>query len=151
MNNSLTKSSYIDLIKEINPKEQVVILNPLSQDLNAMRQSMIFGGLENIKFNINRKSSDLKLYEFGKIFSKIEGSKFKENRKLSLFGCGNTKFENWNYKSVKKDFFWIKSHTENILNRLNIKHSKAKKTNLSYLVDGYSYEIEKCCSTNRND
>lgn len=143
MNNSLTKSSYIDLIKEINPKEQVVILNPLSQDLNAMRQSMIFGGLENIKFNINRKSSDLKLYEFGKIFSKIEGSKFKENRKLSLFGCGNTKFENWNYKSVKKDFFWIKSHTENILNRLNIKHSKAKKTNLSYLVDGYSYEIGK--------
>ena len=66
MNNSLTKESYIHLISELNEEENVKILNPLSQDLNVMRQSLLFSGLENISYNINRKNQDLKLYEFGK-------------------------------------------------------------------------------------
>ena len=55
MNNSLSKTSYAHLIDELNPEHQVKLLNPLSQDLNGMRQSLLFGGLENLSYNINRK------------------------------------------------------------------------------------------------
>jgi phenylalanyl-tRNA synthetase beta chain len=143
INNSLTKSSYIDLIEEIDQKEQVILLNPLSQDLNAMRQSMLFGGLENISFNINRKASDLKIYEFGKTYSLIENNKFKEERKLALFACGNESIENWNNNSTKKDFFWIKKQVEHLLIRLGIPHFKTENIEISSLIDGFCYKIGK--------
>jgi phenylalanyl-tRNA synthetase beta chain len=141
INNSLTKSSYIDLIEEIDKKEQVILLNPLSQDLNAMRQSMIFGGLENISFNLNRKSSDIKIYEFGKTYSLLEGNQFKEDRKLSLFACGNQSIENWNGETSKKDYFWIKKQVEHVLIRLGIQHFKTENIEISLLIDGFCYKI----------
>jgi phenylalanyl-tRNA synthetase beta chain len=141
INNSLTKSTYIDLIEEIDKKEQVVLLNPLSQDLNAMRQSMIFGGLENISFNLNRKSSDLKIYEFGKTYSLLDGNKFKEDRKLSLFSCGNESIESWNSSNKKKDYFWIKKQVEHVLVRLGILHFKSENIEVSSLIDGFCYKI----------
>lgn len=141
INNSLTKSSYIDLIEEIDKKEQVILLNPLSQDLNAMRQSMIFGGLENISFNLNRKSSDIKIYEFGKTYSLLEGNQFKEDRKLSLFACGNQSIENWNGETSKKDYFWIKKQVEHVLIRLGIQHFKTENIEISSLIDGFCYKI----------
>ena len=70
MNNSLTKGDYNTLIKELNPDENITLLNPLSHDLNTLRQSLLFSGLENVSFNINRKNQDLKLYEFGKVIIK---------------------------------------------------------------------------------
>jgi len=143
INNSLTKSTYIDLIEEIKKEEQVILLNPLSQDLNSMRQSMIFGGLENISFNLNRKASDLKIYEFGKVYSLLENNKFKEERKLSLFACGNETTENWNTISSKKDFFWIKKQVEHILIRLGITHFKSDILTISFLTDGFCYKIGK--------
>ena len=141
MNNSLTKSNYIDLIKEIDKKEQVILLNPLSQDLNALRQSMIFGGLENISFNINRKSSNLKIYEFGKTYSRLEADKYKEDRKLSLFVCGNEADENWNKSGHEIDFFFIKKQVEQILIRLGIQNFNAENLEISSITDGYCYKI----------
>ena len=141
INNSLTKSSYIDLIEEIDKKEQVILLNPLSQDLNAMRQSMIFGGLENISFNLNRKSSDIKIYEFGKTYSLLEGNQFKEDRKLSLFACGNQSIENWNGETSKKDYFWIKKQVEHVLIRLGIQHFKTENIEISSLIDGFCFKV----------
>ena len=143
INNSLTKSTYINLIEEIDKKEQIILLNPLSQDLNAMRQSMIFGGLENISFNLNRKASDLKIYEFGKTYSLTENNKFKEERKLSLFACGNESIENWNNNSIKKDYFWIKKQVEHLLVRLGIQHFKTENIEISSLIDGFCYKIGK--------
>lgn len=141
MNNSLTKSNYIDLIKEIDKKEQVILLNPLSQDLNALRQSMIFGGLENISFNINRKSSNLKIYEFGKTYTRLEADKYKEDRKLSLFVCGNEADENWNKSGHEIDFFFIKKQVEQILIRLGIQNFNAENLEISSITDGYCYKI----------
>ena len=141
MNNSLTKSNYIDLIKEIDKKEQVILLNPLSQDLNALRQSMIFGGLENISFNINRKSSNLKIYEFGKTYTRLEADKYKEDRKLSLFVCGNEADENWNKSGHEIDFFFIKKQVEQILIRLGIQNFNAENLEISFITDGYCYKI----------
>ena len=69
MNNSLTKGEYAELSDIIRDDDSVKLLNPLSRDLNSMRQSMIFGGLETISYNVNRKSTDLKVFEFGKTYS----------------------------------------------------------------------------------
>ena len=106
-----------------------------------MRQSMIFGGLENISFNLNRKSSDIKIYEFGKTYSLLEGNQFKEDRKLSLFACGNQSIENWNGETSKKDYFWIKKQVEHMLIRLGIQHFKTENIEISSLIDGFCYKI----------
>lgn len=143
INNSLTKSTNIELIEELKKEEQVLLLNPLSQDLNAMRQSMLFGGLENIKYNINRKSQDLKLYEFGKTYSLTNDNKYQEERKLCLFACGKISEESWNNDSSEKDIFWIKKQVEHVLYRLGIKHTKNKTLKLSYLSDCFGYVLGK--------
>ena len=88
MNNSLTKSSYSDIIKEIDAKANIEILNPLSQDLNVMRQSLLFGGLENIAYNQNRKNSDLKLYEFGNTYHKIKNENIESYWTVLIFTNG---------------------------------------------------------------
>ena len=81
MNNSLTKASYYEHLETYRPEETVMLFNPLSSDLSAMRQSLLFGGLETIAYNINRKNSNLRLFEFGKAytFHKKEGCD-KENK-----------------------------------------------------------------------
>ena len=105
MNNSLTKSSYSDIIKEIDAKANIEILNPLSQDLNVMRQSLLFGGLENIEYNQNRKNSDLKLYEFGNTYHKIKNENI-ESQHLQILASGKIQDENWNSNTEKVDFFY---------------------------------------------
>jgi len=142
MNNSLSKSSYSELISEIKLDEQVKLLNPLSQDLDGMRQSLLFSGLESIAYNMNRKSNDLSLYEFGKTYNIVKG-KYIESKKLILLASGNIKSENWNEKSKKKDFFWIKENVEHILKRLGLNSLKGKNSKLSYLVDSYSFNYKK--------
>ena len=103
MNNSLSKSSYSELITEIKLDEQVKLLNPLSQDLDGMRQSLLFSGLESISYNLNRKNHNLSFYEFGKTYQ-IINSKYIEKKKLILLACGNEKSESWNEKTRKRFF-----------------------------------------------
>ena len=135
-------SSIMEFIKEIDKKEQVILLNPLSQDLNALRQSMIFGGLENISFNINRKSSNLKIYEFGKTYSRLEADKYKEDRKLSLFVWGNEADENWNKSGHEIDFFFIKKQVEQILIRLGIQNFNAENQEAKVFEKGVNQLFE---------
>ena len=142
MNNSLSKSSYSELITEIKLDEQVKLINPLSQDLDGMRQSLLFSGLESIAFNLNRKNHNLSFYEFGKTYQ-IINSKYIEKKKLILLSCGNEKSESWNEQNKKKDFFWIKQKVEHILKRLGLHNLKGKNNELSYLVDAYSFNFKK--------
>lgn len=142
MNNSLSKSSYSKLIDEIDEEKQITLLNPLSQELDGMRQSMLFSGLENISYNLNRKASDLSFYEFGNTYH-LENGKYVENRKLILLATGNESFENWDSPSKQKDFFWMKKHVEHILKRLGINNIKVKTTQFSYLNDAFSFSIKK--------
>jgi phenylalanyl-tRNA synthetase beta chain len=142
MNNSLSKSSYSKLIDEIDEEKQITLLNPLSQELDGMRQSMLFSGLENISYNLNRKASDLSFYEFGNTYH-LENGKYVENRKLILLATGNESFENWDSPSKQKDFFWMKKRIEHILRRLGISNIKGKTSDLSYLDDAFSFTIKK--------
>ncbi|MES2133070.1 MAG: phenylalanine--tRNA ligase subunit beta [Bacteroidota bacterium] len=114
---SLTKESYYE---EGTPL--VKILNPLSTDLNVMRHSMLFGGLESLAYNINRKQADLKLFEFGKTYEKIEAAfKYAEAKHLTLFVTGKKYAENPYGKNDKVDFSYIKACIEAVLTKLSIK------------------------------
>lgn len=119
MANSLTTPDYIQLSKNLKEEFNVVMLNPLSNDLSAMRQSMLFSGLEAISFNINRKRSDLKLYEFGKTYHKLP-SGYEENKHLTLFLSGNRAEENWTQNQQKSDFFLFKGYINNVLSRIGL-------------------------------
>lgn len=124
MNNSLTKSGYFEQLETYRPENTVMLCNPLSSDLNAMRQTLLFGGLETIAYNINRKNSNLRLFEFGKAytFHKKEGEnhlkQYQEEDKLSLFITGNKTQASWNSQEQPSDFFTLKAYTEMILLRL---------------------------------
>jgi|JI6StandDraft_1071083.scaffolds.fasta_scaffold07154_7 phenylalanyl-tRNA synthetase beta chain len=135
LSNSLTKLSY-----SADPERAVRILNPLSSDLDVMRQSLLFSGLEAIAYNQNRRNSDLKFYEFGKVYN-LSQDAYKENQRLSVFLCGSVDAESWNSKSLKTDFYNLKSVVDLIIGRLNIKGITTAETNNPELSSGISYRI----------
>ncbi len=141
MNNSLTKDENTKLISELDIEQNVVILNPLSKDLNVMRQSLLFSGLENIAYNHNRKSMDIKIYEFGKTYRK-KGQKYFESQHLQVLVSGRLQPENWNANSDKADFFFIKEKVEHILNRLGIKDVQSEQVNTYGFEEALMYKCK---------
>ena len=141
MNNSLTKDENTKLISELDIEQNVVILNPLSKDLNVMRQSLLFSGLENIAYNHNRKSMDIKIYEFGKTYRK-KGQKYSESQHLQVLVSGRLQPENWNANSDKADFFFIKEKVEHILNRLGIKDVQSEQVNTYGFEEALMYKCK---------
>ena len=147
MNNSITNSDYYSANKDFDEKKNVKLLNALSQDLDILRQSLLFGGLEVIAYNSNRKISDLKIYEFGNIYLK-EGDapglkKYNEQKHLSIFASGFTEVENWNSSKNKVDFYYLKGIMESVLLKLGI-HKKAieiAETATSNYKYGLSYSL----------
>ena len=119
MNNSLTKDKYSALIPELDNLHNINLLNPLSQDLNIMRQTLLFNGLENIAYNLNRKNKDLKFYEFGKTYHKIDDKNI-EKKHLQILVTGRISSENWNSKNHDVDFYFIKKIVESVLSKLGI-------------------------------
>jgi phenylalanyl-tRNA synthetase beta chain len=145
MNNSLTSSAYLEKTQQpVLLKEQnVEILNPLSQDLDVMRQTLIFNSLEVIAHNQNRQNSDLKLFEFGKIYRKIE-SNYQEEKRLILVLSGSKFEEQWNNSKDKVSFFSLKGIVNTILVRLGLNSfvSENAITN-SLLADGINLSVLK--------
>ncbi len=123
MANSLTTANYSAFSNSLDQAQNVVLLNPLSNDLATMRQSMLFSGLEIVAYNCNRKNTDLKLFEFGKTYHKIENA-FQENKHLSLFVTGNQEAESWINKPQQTSFFMLKAYVEGVLSRLGIQKIK---------------------------
>jgi phenylalanyl-tRNA synthetase beta chain len=128
MCNSLCPSAWYEQSEDFEKEHLVILANPLSSDLNAMRQSLLFGGLNAIIWNINRQNLDLKLYEFGNCYfynksgqSHPKAGDYTEKNSLDLFISGNTGRQSWNSKTNPTDFFNIKSSIEMILSRLGIK------------------------------
>ncbi len=143
MSNSLTTPKYIKLSGSINENSTVSILNPLSQDLCVMRQSMLFSGLESIRYNVNRKNHDLKFFEFGKVYNQYGEGKYEEEKHLSLFVTGNTGKENWIQPSVKSDYYFIKGSVEAVLSRFGIQQYKVKPGKNKDLTDNILIEAGK--------
>ncbi|HBK93787.1 MAG TPA: phenylalanine--tRNA ligase subunit beta [Porphyromonadaceae bacterium] len=126
MNNSLTRKSYYEDNTTFPGENGVKLLNPLSNDLGVMRQTLLYGGLESIAYNRNRKHYDLHFYEFGNCYffdtdRKQEGnilSGYSEETHLGLWICGDSNPKNWAAPQTETSVFQLKAHIENILNRL---------------------------------
>lgn len=123
MANSLTTSSYVELSEMLKLEHNVMMLNPLSTDLAAMRQSLLFSGLEAISYNINRRNSDLKFFEFGKTYHKFP-SGYEEHKRLTLFITGNRNKESWTNPQKPTDFFLFKGYVNGVIARLGIQKTQ---------------------------
>ena len=137
LNNSLTKVSYYEALEGLSLDSCVKIMNPLSQDLGVMRQTLLFGGLESIQRNANRKNADLKFYEFGNCYhynaQKIADRQAKDPRweydplyayseepHLALWLTGNKSTQSWVQKEEKTSFYTLRAYVNNVLRRLGV-------------------------------
>ena len=137
LNNSLTKVSYYEPLEGLSLATCVKIMNPLSQDLGVMRQTLLFGGLESIQRNANRKNADLKFYEFGNCYhydaEKITTRQAKdpnwvydplyaysEEPHLALWLTGNKTPQSWVQKEEKASFYTLRAYVNNVLRRLGV-------------------------------
>ena len=150
MNNSLTKAAYYDNMKTYPKEDLVMILNPLSSDLNAMRQTLIFSGLEVISHNSNRQYSDLRLFELGNVYSLPAGAdknlqvSYKQSTHLSIFITG-TMPHSWRGNGVKSDFYVLKGYVEMLIRRfgLNITNLQTEPAPADLFSEGISYTMGK--------
>ncbi|MFT5673547.1 MAG: phenylalanyl-tRNA synthetase beta chain, partial [Polaribacter sp.] len=142
MANSLTKPEYTALSDNINEEANVTMLNPLSNDLKVMRQSLLFSGLESVSYNINRKNNSLKLYEFGKTYHNYS-EKYQEDKHLTLFVTGSRTKESWANEPKISDFFYLKGIITNVLGRLGIDKLKTTPTKQDVFSEGISLSLGK--------
>ena len=142
MANSLTKESYVELSDNLNADFNVEMLNPLSNDLKVMRQSLLFSGLESVAYNINRKQNSLKFYEFGKTYHKYE-SGYQEDKHLTLFVTGNRTQDSWKTGTEKADFFYLKGIVTNLLSRLAFDNLKTSPLKTDVFSEGIVLSLGK--------
>lgn len=138
LSNSLTKTEYYKETAD----SLVKMLNPLSNELNVMRQSMLFSGLETIVYNQNRKSPDLKLFEQGKTYLKTERG-YQETSYVSLFITGKLEKENWNTNKETVNFYHIKGFVNALLQRFGLDQLKFRsdEASLTSLAYGLKYTV----------
>ena len=137
MNNSLTAVKYYDGNADYPLENAVKIMNPLSQDLGVMRQTLLYGGLESIAHNVNRKAADLKFYEFGNVYA-FDPSKektdekplaqYSEHAELALWMTGNLQEASWNTKAVEATVFDLKAEVLDIFAKAGVAVSGLKMT-----------------------
>ncbi|HLN55330.1 MAG TPA: phenylalanine--tRNA ligase subunit beta, partial [Bacteroidales bacterium] len=148
MCNSLNPAEWYENNEDFKKEQLVILANPLSSDLNAMRQSLLFGGLNSVAWNINRQNSDLKLYEFGHSYFYKKGNSeyphagdYTEKGSLDLFLTGNTYGKTWNSGSQPTGFYNMKGYVEIVLSRLGVEPEKLalSESSRKYFAESVSY------------
>ena len=142
MTNSLTTAKFTELSDMLKQEHNVVMLNPLSQDLGVMRQSLLFSGLEAVSYNINRKRGDLKLFEFGNTYHDYNGNR-EEPKHLTLLVTGERTKEAWNGSNKTTDFFYLKGLVYSILKRLGINNTKEQPVKADVFSEGLNMSLGK--------
>jgi phenylalanyl-tRNA synthetase beta chain len=151
MCNSLNPASWYEQSPDFDKEQLVILANPLSSDLNSMRQTLLFGGLNSVIWNINRQNLNLKLYEFGHCYFYHESGHsypkpedYIEKASLDLFITGSTGTQSWNYRTNPSDFFNIKSAIEMIFSRLGIKPGSLTtcETHKKYFAEAITYTFD---------
>ncbi|MGQ8338317.1 phenylalanine--tRNA ligase subunit beta [Sunxiuqinia sp. A32] len=147
--NSLTKASYYENGETYKDEHTVKLFNPLSNDLGVMRQTLLFGGLEAIAYNANRRNADLRLYEFGNCYfhngselTEAVLKNYREEEHLGIFITGKKEKESWAMAETESSFFQLKSFVENLLNRVGIKPDqlKGESFNNELIAEGIAYK-----------
>lgn len=147
LNNSLTKVAYYEPLEQMSLASCVKIMNPLSNDLGVMRQTLLFGGLESIARNANRKNSDLKFYEFGNCYhyngeltnervnelAKTDPLiRYSEEPHLGLWLTGNKAAQSWVRREEKTTFYQLHAYVNNIFVRLGVDIAKTTVERLTH-------------------
>lgn len=128
MNNSLTRAAYYEGMETYPASNLVMLLNPLSADLNSMRQTLLFGGLESIAYNANRKNADLKFFEFGNCYYFDQSKKgsekplaaYREELHLGMWITGKKVSNSWAHADESSSVYELKAYVENIFVRLGL-------------------------------
>lgn len=151
MSNSLTKAAYYEGLTTCPPERCVRILNPLSVDLNVMRQTLLFNMLEAVCLNINHKNGDLKLYEFGNCYFYDEAKRTEENHlaayseeyRLAIAVTGIATPQSWNTKPEKASFFTLRAVAEKLLRRfgIDIYALKSEPTQSDLFAEGLTMSL----------
>ena len=134
-NNSLTKPSSLKYNSHYLKTKVVNVINPLSQELSVMRMNLLHGGLETVKYNLNRQQDGLKLYEFGKIYSTNQ-SGYIEDEKLGIFMSGNFKGAHWEDELRDVDFFLARGVLDQLMSKFCNSIDFKIKTSSSKCFDG---------------
>ncbi|MDY4184623.1 MAG: phenylalanine--tRNA ligase subunit beta [Sodaliphilus sp.] len=150
MNNSLTSSSYYEGLESVPVDHCVRLMNPLSGDLNVMRQTLLFGGLESLARNINRKNANLRMYEFGDLYhfnadtdnSEVALAPYTEHQALGIWLTGNNHGDNWADAVRPLSVYDLKAAVENIFRRLGISEKElvVEQTESDLLAPALSYK-----------
>lgn len=148
MSLSLSPSAHVLNSNFYSPEQNVSMLNPLSSDLDVMRQTLLYSGLEAIAYNQNRKRPDVKFYEFGKSYRQTikaeTGEKFySEKNHLALFLSGKNSSESWTDKAEAIRFFDLKSCVNKVLHRIGITHFKENYFTNTLFSAGLTYEVKQ--------
>ncbi len=143
MTNSLVSNQKNELNKDENDLQNVNILNFSSADQSQLRNSMIFSGLDVIKYNLNRKKNNLKLFEIGKEYHKSKNGKYLEKEKLSVFIYGDRNNLNWNTQNKKSDFFYLKGVVNSIIKKLGFNSVKSKPLTTNNIQEGETIYYQK--------
>lgn len=143
MSNSLTSPVYTNMSDDLNEDYNVHMLNPLSQELSVLRQSMLFSGLESIAYNINRKRNRIRIFEFGKTYHSYMSGR-EENKHLSVFITGPRFAERWNSLPEKSgNFFYMKGVINAIFEKLGIGALKSKAVKNDVFSEGLQMNSKK--------
>ena len=142
MTNSLSSSLYLELKGPELPEEAVHILNPLSSDLDVLRQTLLYSGLKVLAYNHNRRIDNLKYYEFGKTYHKVAG-KYQERTHLAMFITGNDYPESWIVKSKPVNIYHVKGYVDAVLNRLDVQAAAASAGDQAWLREAVSWNRKK--------
>ena len=142
MANSLTKEEYSSFSENFKSEFNVTMLNPLSNDLKVMRQSLLFSGLESISYNLNRKNNSLKLYEFGKTYHKYEKG-YQEDKHLTIFVSGARTKDTWTSLTQNSEFFYLKGIVMSILERIGVTNIKTSPVKSDVFSEGIVLSLGK--------
>jgi len=141
---SLLNGDIYEKLTDFDASLSVKMHNPLSKELDTMRQSLVFGALDAVKRNINNQNSDIKLYEFGSAYFKTQSTNFEEKYqqlyRLSLTLSGKLEKENWKTQVKNVDFYSLKTYAESVIKRLGFAIDKFKSFEIS--DNTYKYGLE---------
>jgi phenylalanyl-tRNA synthetase beta chain len=142
LGNSLTSPSYGKLLESVIDDHYVTMINPLSQDLSVMRQSMLFGALEALSYNNNRRMNNVKLFEFGKTYHTYSSGR-EEKKHLTLIVAGEKTSDTWTHETSPSDFYYLKGVITAIFERLGIAEFSEKSTKSDFFSEGLSITKNK--------
>jgi phenylalanyl-tRNA synthetase beta chain len=142
LNNSLTTAKHLSLSESLKTEHSIEMLNPLSNDLAVMRQSMLFSALEVAAYNSNRKMPDLKLFEFGKTYHNYPNGR-EEHKHLSLLVTGKKATESWNSTAETSGVFYMKGIVAALLEQLGITNTKEGLLKSDLFAEGITISSKK--------